>query len=126
MTAGRSIEEYLGELRECLQVRGTPSRRFLRECRDHLADAAAERGEKWAVGAFGEAAEIAAAFDAEVATRLALRSTVATVAAVLGVGGSTLTLIHAALPTAGGPAGWAVTFFVAAQLAGVSVALAAV
>ena len=44
-------ERYLAELGAALHVRGAARRRFLRECRDHLADAAAERGEEAAVRA---------------------------------------------------------------------------
>ena len=117
-------ERYLAELGAALHVRGAVRRRFLRECRDHLADTAAERGEEAAVRAFGPAAEIAAALDAEVAARRGVRSTFATVAGVLATGGSTLALIHAAAPGAAAPVGWAIVFFVAAQLAAVSVGLA--
>ena len=74
--------------------------------------------------AFGPAAEVAAAFDAEVATRRGLRSTLAAAAGVVAVGGSTLALIHAASPDAQAPLGWAVAFFVAAQIAGVAATLA--
>lgn len=118
------IEEYLDELRASLQVRGAARRRFLKECEHHLADAGVERSESETVRAFGAAVEIAAAFDTEVAARLGVRSTFATVAGVLATGGSTLALVHSASSGATGPMGWAVTFFVAAQLAGVSTALA--
>jgi hypothetical protein len=63
-----AVERYLAELGAALHVRGGERRRFLRECGDHLADAAAERGEEAAVRAFGPPPEIAAAFDAEVAS----------------------------------------------------------
>ena len=72
------VERYLVELGAALQVRGRVRRRFLRECRDHLADAADERGEEAAVRAFGPAPEIAAALDAEVAARRGVRATFAT------------------------------------------------
>ena len=101
-------------------------RRFLRECRDHLADAAAERGEEAAVRAFGRPAEIAAAFDAEVAARRGVRATFLTAAGVLATGGSTLALIHAASPGAVAPIGWTIAFFVAAQVAAVAAGLALV
>ena len=100
----RTIDEYLAELAVALHVRGAVRRRFLRECRDHLADAAAERGEREAVRAFGPPPEIAAAFDTEVAARRGVRSTFATAAAVLATGGSTLALIHAAAANATAPA----------------------
>jgi HAAS domain-containing protein len=119
-----TIEAYLDELRTALHVRGRARRRFLRECRDHLADAAAERGEADAVRAFGPPAEIAAAFDTEVATRRGLRSTLATAAGVAAVGCSTLALIHAASTGATAPVIWAIAFFVAAQVSGTAAALA--
>ena len=119
-----TVERYLAELSAALRVRGAARRRFLRECRDHLADAAAERGEADAVRAFGAPAEIAAAFDAEVAARRGVRSTWLAVAAVAATGGSTLALIHSASPDVSAPAAWAVVFFVAAQVAGVAAGLA--
>lgn len=122
----RTIDEYLAELADALHVRGAVRRRFLRECRDHLADAAAERGEREAVRAFGPPPEIAAAFDTEVAARRGVRSTFATAAAVLATGGSTLALIHAATANATAPAWWAIAFFVAAQVAAVATGLALV
>ena len=122
----RTIDEYLAELAGALHVRGAVRRRFLRECRDHLADAAAERGEHEAVRAFGPPPEIAAAFDTEVAARRGVRSTFATAAAVLATGGSTLALIHAAAANATAPAWWAIAFFVAAQVAAVATGLALV
>lgn len=118
------IEPYLAEVGAALRVRGAARRRFLRECRDHLTDAAAEVGEQAAVRAFGPAAEIARAFDAEVAAHRGVRSTLATVAGVLAVGGSTLALIPSASPAGHAPVFWAIAFFVAAQLAGVTAALA--
>ena len=121
-----AAERHLAELSKALAVRGKARRRFLRECRDHLADAAAEVGEEEAVRRFGPPAEVAAAFDLEVAAGRGLRSTAVTAAAVLATGGSTLALIHAATPGATAPAGWAVVFFVAAQLAAVAAALAVV
>ncbi|HEY6890642.1 MAG TPA: hypothetical protein VI300_22755 [Solirubrobacter sp.] len=121
-----AIETYLDELARALKVRGAPRRRFLRESRDHLLDAAGERGEREAVRTFGPPSEVAAAFDAEVATHRGLRATSATTAAVLAVGGSTLVLIQAAAPGATAPTAWAIVFFIAAQIAGVAGALAVV
>jgi hypothetical protein len=118
------IEAYMDELEAALRVRGTARRRFLLECRDHLADAAAARGEEEAVRAFGPPAEIASAFDAEAAARRGVRATFATVAGVVATGGSTLGLIQSSSPSATAPAIWAVAFFVGAQVAGVAVALA--
>jgi uncharacterized membrane protein len=119
-----TVEQYLTELSTALRVRGGVRRRFLRECRDHLTDAAAQRGEAEALGAFGAPAEIAAAFDAEVAARRGVRSTFLSVAAVLATGGSTLALIDSASADATAPAAWAVVFFVAAQVAAVATGLA--
>jgi len=118
------IDRYVCELGTALQVRGAARRRFLRESRDHLLDAAAERGEAGAVRAFGVASEVAAAFDAEASARRAMRSTFVTVAGVLATGGSTLALIHGASSAAAAPIAWAIVFFVAAQVAGVSAGLA--
>jgi hypothetical protein len=120
------IEIYLNELASALQVRGAPRRRFVRECHDHLLDAAAEHGEDSAVQSFGPPIEVAAAFDAEVATRRGLRATYATAAAVLATGGSTLVLINAASSAATAATVWAIVFFVAAQVAGLAMALAIV
>ena len=74
-----TVDRYVTELGAALHVRGAARRRLLRECRDHLADAAAERGEAEAVRAFGPAAEIAAGLDAEIAARRGVRSTFAAV-----------------------------------------------
>jgi hypothetical protein len=121
-----TIETYLEEVASALRVGGAPRRRFLRECRDHLLDAAAERGEQAATRAFGSPADVAAGFDAEVATRRGLRATYATVAGVLATGGSTLVLIQGVSADATAPAVWAIVFFVAAQIAGLAMALAVV
>jgi hypothetical protein len=98
----------------------------LRECRDHLADAAADKGEQRAVEQFGAAVEIAAAFDREVAARLGVRATLATVVALVGMAESTIAVIHSASAGVTAQAGWAVAFFVAAQLSAVAGALAAI
>jgi uncharacterized membrane protein len=119
-----AVDRYLTELGAELHARGAVRRRFLRECRDHLSDAAAERGEEAAVRAFGAPSELAAAFDAEVAARRGVRSTFATVAGVLATGGSTLAVIHASSPHTTAPAWWAIAFFVAAQVAGLAAGLA--
>ena len=121
-----TVDRYLGELAAALHVRGATRRRFLRECRDHLLDAAAERGEEEAVRAFGPPAEIAAAFDAEVAARRGVRATFATAAGVLATDGSTLALIHASAPGTTAPVGWTIAFFVGAQVAAVAAGLALV
>lgn len=126
MSTVTTVDRYVTELGAALHVRGAARRRLLRECRDHLADAAAERGEQEAVRAFGPPAEIAAAFDAEIAARRGVRSTFATAAGVLATGGSTLALIHAASANATAPVWWAIAFFVGAQVAGVALVLALV
>jgi hypothetical protein len=118
------LERYLADLDTALLVRGAARRRFLRECRDHLADAAAERGDEAAVEAFGPPAEIAAGFDATVAARRGVRSTFAAAAGVLGTMASTLALIHASAAGATAPVPWAIAFFVAAQVALVAAGLA--
>jgi hypothetical protein len=118
------IDAYLSELGLALRVRGRVRRRFLRECRDHLADAGAERGETEAIRAFGPPGELAAAFDREVAARRGVRSTALAVTGVVATGGSTLALIHSAAADATAPPVWTVTFFVAAQVAAVAAALA--
>jgi hypothetical protein len=120
------VEQYLSELRGALAVRGAQRRRFLAECRDHLVDAAAERGPEEAVRAFGPPVEVAAAYDAEVASGRGVRSTFATACGVLATGASTLALIGAASTGATAPVAWAVVFFVAAQLAAVAAGLALV
>jgi hypothetical protein len=122
----RTAEEFLAELTGALHVRGAPRRRFLRECRDHLADAAAERGIEQAMRDFGLPSQIAAEFDAEVAARRGLRSTFLAVAGVLATGGSTLALIHAASTHTNARAWWVAGFFVGAQLAAVAAGLALV
>lgn len=121
-----AIDDYLTELGAALKVRGAARRRFLRECRDHLTDAAAERSPEQAVRAFGQPSEIAAEFDTEVAARRGLRSTLVSVAGVIATGGSTLVLIHAATPHTKAPVWAVVAFFVAAQVAAVAGGLALV
>jgi uncharacterized membrane protein len=121
-----TVDEYLARLDAALRVRGAARRRFMRECRDHLADAAAQRGEEEAVRAFGPAPEIAAAFDAEIAARRGMLATFATAAGVLAAGGSTLALINAASGGVTAATPWAIAFFVAAQLAAVAACLAVV
>lgn len=126
MSAGREIDRYVAELAAALQARGAARRRFLRECRDHLLDAAADRGEQAAVATFGEPRRLAAAFDAEVAARRGLRATLVTGMAVCAMAGSTLALLHSASPGATAPVPWRIVFFLAAQLAGLAAFLAVV
>src|SRR4051812_29060562 len=68
----RLIEGYMDELAAALHERGRNRRRILEECRAHLVEAAAERGEAEAVRAFGQASTIAAQLDTESATRRSL------------------------------------------------------
>src|SRR4051812_45023675 len=75
------VERYMTELGDALHVRGARRRRVLRECRDHLDDAAAGRGEAEAVRAFRRAQDIAAALDVEAAAR---RGVMLTTAAIIG------------------------------------------
>lgn len=122
------VDEYLQQLTNALRVRGTARRRFVRECRDHLTEAAAaaEVGAEAAVRAFGPAGQIAASFDAAVAARRGARSTAITAVAVLATGASALALIQGATPDAVAPLWLAGLFFVAAQLAAVSAGLGAI
>ncbi|MBO1766178.1 hypothetical protein [Allobranchiibius sp. GilTou38] len=121
-----AVEDYLDELRRLLQVRGSVRRRLLGECRDHLEESAAAVGPTEAVRRFGDAAEIAASLDAEVATRRAQRATLASAVGVIAVGGSTLVVLNSTTAATTGSIGWAVTFFAAAQVAVVSLVLAVV
>lgn len=120
------VDEYLHQLTNALRVRGTPRRRFVRECLDHLTEATAQVGTEAAVRAFGPAGQIAASFDAAVAARRGARSTAITAIAVLATGSSALALIQGAAPDAGAPLWLAGLFFVAAQLAAVSAGLGAI
>lgn len=119
------VDEYLGQLATALRVRGAARRRFIRECRDHLTESAAQIGAEAAVRAFGAASQIASSFDAAVAARRGARSTAITAIAVLAAGSSALALLHGAAPNAVAPWGMAGLFFVAAQLAAVSAGLGA-
>jgi hypothetical protein len=122
----RDVDRYLAELAAALRVRVRARRRFLRECRDHLEEAASERGVDDAIRAFGPPPEIAAAFDAEVTAGRSVRSTFATLVAVLATAGSTLVLVNSASSDASAPVAWAIAFFVCAQIAGVAAGLALV
>ncbi|GAB3858014.1 hypothetical protein GCM10028801_17320 [Nocardioides maradonensis] len=119
-----AVDSYLGELEAALRVRGERRRRFLAECRDHLADAAAVAGADEAVRRFGPALDVARAFEVEVAVQRARAATVLTTGGVLGIALSTLALIHAADGGLAAPVAWAVVFFVSAQTSAVATALA--
>src|SRR3954453_20833221 len=119
-----AIDAYMAELAAALHERGRSRRRILDECRDHLVDAATERGEEEAVRAFGPAVTIAAELDAESATRRSLRATVLAGAGVVITGASTLYLINVAQPGVSAPTAWATVFFIAAQLSATAAALA--
>jgi len=121
-----AIDDYLARLEATLRVRGPLRRRFLAECREHLAEAAELQGPDEAVQRFGEPAAIAAMLDAEAATRLTLRATLSSVAGVAAVALSTLGLLTASDPQASGVTAWAVLFFGFAQAAGACAALALV
>ncbi|HWU24106.1 MAG TPA: hypothetical protein VN088_21400, partial [Nocardioides sp.] len=124
MNAGTDdIERYLDELSRVLRVRGRVRRRILAECRDHLMESADVHGERGAVERFGAAGDLAAAFDAEVVVRRARASAPAALLGVLGVGASTLALVHGADPAASAVTPWAVVFFLAAQGAAVAAGL---
>jgi hypothetical protein len=118
------IGDYLAELERSLRSRGRSRRRFLTECRHHLEDLAAARGEINAVEVFGQPATVAAAFDLEVAAQKVTRATWAVAIGVCATSSSTLALIHAATPGVTAPLLWAVVFFACAQVAIVAVALA--
>ena len=118
------VERCVADLTSALRVRGPARRRFVAECREHLRDACVQVGEQAAVRSFGSPAQIAAAFDAEVAARQAVRATYATAAGVLATGGSTLALIDASAAGATAAGYQAATFFVLAQLAAVAVGVA--
>lgn len=120
------VAAYLRELESALRVRGRVRRRFLAECREHLADASAAVGEEEAVRRFGAAGDLARAVDAEAAVRRGLLATVLSAAGVLTVAGSTLAMVHAADPTASAVLVWAVVFFAAAQTSAVAAFLALV
>jgi hypothetical protein len=119
-------ERYLADLAAELRTTGRLRRRFLEECAGHLADAAAEHGEHAAVARFGPAAQVAAALDAETATRRGLRATALAAAAVGTTAFSTLALIHSATPGPTAPALLAALFFVSAQVSAVAVTCAVV
>ena len=121
-----AIEDYLDELGRALQVRGVARHRLLQECRDHLDQAGAEHGPREAVRRFGDAGELAATFDAQVAARRALTSAVASLVAVLAVAGSTLALVNGSSRNDPAVVAWAVVFFAAAQTAAAAAVLAAV
>lgn len=121
-----AVEQFLTQLQGQLRVRGAARRRVLRECRDHLEDAAAQVGPQEAVRRFGAPDALAAAFDIEVAAGRTQRSTAAACVGVLAVAASTLALVNGASAGASAVPLWAVVFFAAAQTAAVSAVLAAV
>lgn len=106
-----AVDDFLGELEASLHVRGRSRRRFLLECRDHLAESSTTHGPQEAVRRFGRATDLARGFELEVAVRRALRATIVSVAGVLGVGAAALVMLNAADTHASAPVGWAVVFF---------------
>lgn len=119
-----AIDEYLHELQRLLHVRGPMRRRVLSECRDHLADAAAQHGPRESIARFGTVQQIAASLNTEAAARRVRYATAATALGVMAVGGSTLELLHSSDRAMTAPVGWAVIFFAAAQIAALCVVLA--
>ncbi len=113
-----TVARYLQELSAAVRTRGRTRRRLLEECREHLTDAAVTIGEAEAVRRFGDAAELAASFDTEIASRRAVRATAATVVGVLSVGASAVSVLNATDPRASAVTTWAVVFFGSAQVAG--------
>lgn len=120
------VAAYLRELESALRVRGRLRRRFLAECREHLADTSAALGEEEAVRRFGAAVDLARAVYAEAAVRRGLLATVMSAVGVLAVAGSTLVTVRAADPTASAVLVWAVVFFASAQTSAVAAFLALV
>lgn len=120
------VETCLGELEAALRLRGRRARRFLTECRDHLVDASEAAGAEEAVRRFGPVPDAVAAFEVEVAVQRARTAAALTAVGVLGIGLSTLALIHASDRGATAPAAWIVVFFASAQVAAVATALALV
>ena len=99
------IERLLDELAAALRadgVRGAACRRVLAEARDHLGDAATERGEQEAVRDFGSPRELARLVAAELATT-ATRTAVLAAFAVLGIAGLAYAALFLTLPLAGTP-----------------------
>jgi hypothetical protein len=123
MTSG---DDFLHELEASLHVRGRPRRRLLVECRDHLAESGDAYGPEEAVRRFGSAADLARAFDLEVATGRSLRATAASVIGVVGVGISALVMVNAVDPRLSAPVAWAIIFFGCAQVSAISLVLAVV
>lgn len=119
-----AVDDFLHELAKALHVRGRSRRRLLVECREHLTESSAAFGTEEAIRRFGSAAELARAFELEVAARRARRATAVSAVGVVGVGGSALAMINAADAHASAPLGWAVVFFGAAQVSAVSLVLA--
>ena len=119
-----TIDEYMEHLEASLEVRGRARRRFVAEAREHLSDAARERGPVEAVRRFGPAADVAREFDTETAVQRSLRATVVSVAAVAAVAWSALAVVQGADVHATVQVPWAVLFFGSAQAAGVCALLA--
>lgn len=119
-----AVERYLSDLEAALRTGGRRRRRFLAECRDHLADASRAYGPDEAVRRFGPVADAARGFEMEVAVRRARGATVLTAAGVGAVALSTLAMVNAADRGVTAPVAWAVVFFASAQTAGVAMVLA--
>jgi hypothetical protein len=94
------IDDYVRSLSSELAaagLRGSDARRLLEEARDHLSDAAAERGEEDAVAAFGRADRLAAAAAADLATARA-RSAVYRTFLALALAGIGYAVLFLTLP----------------------------
>ena len=115
---------YLQELEGALHVRGPRRRRFLAECREHLADATAAYGPVEAIRRFGPSSDVARAFETEVAAGRARQAALLNAVALLAVAASTLMMVNAADGGPSAPRAWAVVFFISAQTAAAAMALA--
>ena len=115
---------YLRELEAALHVRGPGRRRFLVECRDHLADASEAYGPDEAVRRFGPIAEVVRGIEVEVAVRRARVATLLVAAAVVAVAASTVMMLDATDASRSAPVAWAVVFFGSAQTAAAATFLA--
>jgi hypothetical protein len=106
------------------EVRGRARRRFVAEAREHLSEAARERGPAEAVRRFWAGRRCRSEFDTEAAVQRSLRATVVSAAAVAAVAWSALAVVQGADVHATVQVPWAVLFFGSAQAAGVCALLA--
>jgi hypothetical protein len=118
-------EEWLDRFGAALRVGGRARRRALAEVAAHVEDAAAARGDREALARMGDPVALAGAIDAEVAVRLARRSTVAVVAGLVAAAAGVVALANTGPATPPAPFLQGLVLFVGAQLAAVAAALAA-